>query len=87
MNFYGCCSPATKALGSPPVASSGPSTAAERVTFSSVARLGFAAGHDSQDTGATGNLPIMSLASSFRKSIKYTCNLASQKSAIVVIMI
>lgn len=58
-----------KALGSPAVVSSGPSTAVERVTFSSVARLGFAAGHDSQDSGATGNLPTMSLASSFRKRV------------------
>ncbi|XP_042001438.1 RING finger protein 10 isoform X2 [Salvia splendens] len=37
-----------EALGSPPViSSSGPSTAGERLTFSSVARLGFAAAHDS----------------------------------------
>ncbi|XP_047967210.1 RING finger protein 10 isoform X4 [Salvia hispanica] len=37
-----------EALGSPPmISSSGPSTAGERLTFSSVARLGFAAAHDS----------------------------------------
>lgn len=50
------------------MASSGPSTAGERLTFSSVARLGFAAGHDSpiqiaprtdpahNSTAAIGNL-------------------------------
>ncbi|CAA2978229.1 RING finger 10 isoform X2 [Olea europaea subsp. europaea] len=36
-----------EALGSPPVTSSSPPTIGERQSFSSVARLGFAAGHDS----------------------------------------
>lgn len=34
-------------MGSPPVTSSSPPTIGERQSFSSVARLGFAAGHDS----------------------------------------
>lgn len=49
------------------MSSSGPSTAGERLTFSSVARLGFAAAHDSpvqiapkidppRDSAANGNL-------------------------------
>ncbi|CAI9763101.1 unnamed protein product [Fraxinus pennsylvanica] len=36
-----------EALGSPPVTSSSPPAIGERQSFSSVARLGFAAGHDS----------------------------------------